>query len=137
MVLLKATKDTEAGVMPSAELLAAMGRFNQEMLDAGVLIDGAGLRATSKGARIRFSGTQRTVIDGPFPEPKELIAGYWMLQVQSKEEAIQWIKRCPHPHEGADAEIEIRRVFEIEDFANAPEDVVAMEERHREKRARN
>ena len=136
MVLLKANADTEAGKMPSAELLAAMGKFNEEMVKAGVLVDGAGLQSSAKGARVKLSGAKRTVVDGPFPETKELIAGYWMLQVKSKEEAIEWIKRCPHPHEGGEAEIEIRQVFEVEDFPNAPEDVRAAEQRHREKRAR-
>jgi hypothetical protein len=134
MVLLKANHDSEAGVMPSAELLAAMGKYNEELVKAGVLVDGAGLQASAKGARIRFSGKSRTVTEGPFAETKELIAGYWMFQVQSKAEAIEWVKRCPNPHEG-DAEIEIRQVFEIEDFANAPEDVRAFEEQQRRKPA--
>ena len=133
MVLLKANKDTEAGVMPSAALLAEMGKFNEQLMKAGVLIDGAGLQASAKGARVKFSGNQRTVVDGPFPETKELLAGYWMFQVKSKEEAIEWVKRCPNPHDG-DAEIEIRQVFEVEDFPNAPEEVVAMEQRHRKSR---
>jgi len=117
MMLLKANKETEAGVMPSEELLAEMGKYNESMVKAGVLVDGAGLQASSKGARIKFSGASRTVTDGPFTELKELIAGFWMIQVQSKEEAIQWAKRCPHPHGGGDAEIELRQVFELEDFA--------------------
>ena len=115
MVIVKATKDSEAGVMPSEELLAAMAKFNEEMVKAGVMLDGNGLQPSSKGARIRFSGSKRTVIDGPFAETKELIAGYWIIQVKSKEEAIEWIKRCPNPHH-EDGEIEIRQVFELEDF---------------------
>jgi hypothetical protein len=115
MVLLKADKDTEAGVLPSTELLAAMGKYNEELVKAGVLLAGEGLQASSKGARVRFSGGKRTVIDGPFTETKELIAGYWLLQVKSKAEAIEWVKRCPNPLNG-EAEIEIRQVFEAEDF---------------------
>ena len=115
MVIVKATKDSEAGVMPSEKLLTEMGRFNQELADAGVLLAGEGLQASSKGARVRFSGKQRTVIDGPFAETKELIAGYWLWQVKSKEEAIEWVKRCPNPHD-EDCEIEIRQVFEAADF---------------------
>lgn len=118
MVLLKANDDSEAGVLPSEELLTAMGKYNEELAKAGVLVAGEGLQASSKGARVRFSGDTRTVIDGPFTETKELIAGFWMLQVQSKEEAIEWVKRCPNPMEG-DAEIEIRQVFEAEDFGDA------------------
>lgn len=115
MVLLKADKDTEAGVLPSTELLAAMGKYNEELVKAGVLVAGEGLQASSKGARVRFSGGNRTVIDGPFAETKELIAGYWILQVKSKAEAIEWVKRCPNPLNG-EAEIEIRQVFEADDF---------------------
>jgi len=115
MVMVKATKDSEAGKMPSEELLSAMAKFNEEMVKAGVMLDGNGLQPSSKGARVRFSGDKRTVIDGPFTETKELVAGYWILQVKSKAEAIEWIKRCPNPHEG-DSEIEIRQVFELEDF---------------------
>ena len=127
MILLKADKDTEAGVMPSTELLTAMGEYNEALLKAGVLVDGAGLQSSAKGARVGFSGKTRTVIEGPFAETKELIAGYWMFQVQSKEEAIEWVKRCPNPHDDGEAEIEIRQVFEIEDFANAPEEVKELE----------
>jgi hypothetical protein len=116
MVIVKATKDSEAGVMPSEELLAAMAKFNEEMVKAGVMLDGNGLHPSSKGARIRFSGNKRTVIDGPFAETKELVAGYWIIQVKSKEEAIEWIKRCPNPHH-EDGEIEIRQLFELEDFS--------------------
>jgi hypothetical protein len=118
MVIVKATQDSEAGVMPSQQLLAEMGKFNEELAKAGVLLAGDGLHPTSKGARVRFSGTKRTVIDGPFAETKELIAGFWMWQVQSKEEAIEWVKRCPNPHH-EDCEIEIRQVFEAEDFGPA------------------
>ncbi len=116
MVMVKATKDSEACVMPSGELLAAMGKFNEELVKAGVMLDGEGLQPSSKGARIRFSGTQRSVIDGPFAETKELIAGYWLWQVRSLEEAIEWAKRCPNPFEHGESELEIRQVFEAEDF---------------------
>ncbi len=115
MVIVKATKESEAGVMPSSELLAAMGKYNEELVKAGVMLAGDGLHPSSKGARVRFSGSKRTVIDGPFAETKELIAGYWLWQVQSKEEAIEWLKRCPNPHEG-ESEIELRQVFEMDDF---------------------
>lgn len=117
MVLIKANKDTEAGVMPSEQLLAEMGKFNEELVKAGVMLAGEGLQASSKGARIRFSGAKRTVIDGPFAETKELIAGFWIWQVKSKEEAIEWVKRCPNPT-GDEAEIEIRQIFEMEDFGS-------------------
>jgi hypothetical protein len=119
MVIVKASKDSEAGKMPSEELLAAMAKFNEEMVKAGVMLDGNGLQPSSKGARILFNGDKRTVIDGPFAETKELIAGYWIIQVKSKQEAIAWMKRCPNPHEG-DSEIEIRQVFELEDFGQSP-----------------
>jgi hypothetical protein len=119
MVIVKASKDSEAGVLPSRELLAAMGRYNEELAKAGVLLAGEGLHASSKGARVRFSGDDRTVIDGPFAETKELIAGYWLWQVGSKQEAIEWAKRCPNPHPGTEAEIEIRQVFEADDFGPA------------------
>ncbi|HSA61579.1 MAG TPA: YciI family protein [Nitrospiraceae bacterium] len=115
MIMIKATKDSEAGVMPSEQLLAEMGRFNEELMKAGVLLAGEGLQPSSKGARVRFSGRTRTVIDGPFAETKELIAGFWLWQVKSKEEAIEWAKRCPNPMQG-ESEIEIRQVFEAEDF---------------------
>ena len=118
MVLLKANADTEAGVLPTEELLTAMGKFNEEMVRAGVMVDGNGLQASSKGARIKFSGDKRSVVDGPFAETKELIAGYWMLEVKSKAEAIEWIKRCPNPT-GEESEIEIRQVFGPEDFGEA------------------
>jgi len=115
MIIVKATKDSEAGVMPGEQLLTAMGKFNEDLVNAGVLLAGDGLHPSSKGARVRFSGEKRTVIDGPFPETKELIAGYWLWQVNSKEEAIEWVKRCPNPHND-ETEIEIRQVFEAEDF---------------------
>jgi hypothetical protein len=118
MILLKANADSEAGKLPSEELLAAMGRYNEELAKAGVLLAGEGLQPSSKGARVRLSGDQRTVVDGPFTETKELIAGFWILQVGSKEEAIEWVKRVPSPHEG-DAEIEIRPLFEADDFGEA------------------
>ena len=115
MILIKADRDSEAGVMPSEELLAAMGRYNEELVKAGVMLAGEGLHPSSKGARVRFSGEKRSVIDGPFAEAKELIAGFWIFQVASKEEAIEWVKRCPNPL-GGESEIEIRQVFEAEDF---------------------
>ncbi|HET6231744.1 MAG TPA: YciI family protein [Longimicrobiaceae bacterium] len=118
MVMVKATPDSEAGVMPSQELLTEMGQFNEELVKAGVMLAGEGLHPSSKGARVRFSGDKRTVIDGPFAETKELVAGFWLLQVKSKEEAIEWIKRCPNPMPG-ESEIEIRQVFEAEDFGDA------------------
>ena len=116
MVMVKATKNSEVGALPSQQLLADMGKFNEELAKAGVLIAGEGLHPSSKGARVRFSGTKRTVVDGPFAETKELVAGFWLWQVKSKQEAIEWVKRCPHPMPGEDAEIEIRQVFEAEDF---------------------
>jgi len=115
MIIVKASKDSEAGVMPDEKLLAAMGKFNEELAKAGVMLAGDGLHPSSKGARVRFSGAKRAVIDGPFAETKELIAGFWIWQVKSKEEAIEWVKRCPNPMPG-DSEIEIRQVFEAEDF---------------------
>ncbi|MDB4992586.1 MAG: hypothetical protein JWM74_18 [Myxococcaceae bacterium] len=120
MVLVKANKQSEAGVMPDEKLLSAMGKFNEELAKAGVLLDLSGLHPSSKGARVRFSGDKRTVIDGPFSETKELIAGYWLLQVKSKEEAIEWVKRCPNPMPG-ESEIEIRQVFELGDFEMSAE----------------
>jgi hypothetical protein len=115
MVIVKADKNSEAGAMPSEELLAAMGKYNEELVNAGVMLAGEGLHPSSKGARVRFSGSNRTVIDGPFTETKELIAGFWIFQVKSLHEAIEWVKRCPNPLEG-ESEIEIRQVFEAEDF---------------------
>ncbi len=116
MVLVKASKDSEAGVMPSAQLLADMGKFNEELVKAGVMLAGEGLQPSSKGKRVRFSGEKRTVIDGPFAETKELIAGFWLWQVRSMEEAVEWAKRCPNPMPGTEAELEIRPVFEADDF---------------------
>jgi hypothetical protein len=118
MVIVKATKDSEAGKMPSEEMLAAMGKFNEELVKAGVMLDGAGLKPTSQGARIRFEGGKRTVIDGPFTETKELIAGYWIIQVKNRAEAIEWMKRCPNPY-NEDGEIELRQFFELEDFGES------------------
>jgi hypothetical protein len=115
MVIVKADKNSEAGIMPSEKLLTEMGKYNEELAKAGVLLAAEGLQPSSKGARVRFSGKKRTVIDGPFTEAKELIAGFWLIQVKSKEEAIEWVKRCPNPLEG-ESEIEIRQVFEAEDF---------------------
>jgi hypothetical protein len=116
MVMVKASKDSEAGIMPSKELLTEMGKYNEELVKAGVMLAGEGLHPSSKGARVRFSGDKRTVIDGPFTETKELVAGFWLIQVKSKEEAIEWVKRCPNPMPGTESEIEIRQVFEAEDF---------------------
>ena len=115
IVLIKADKDSEAGVMPNEQLLTAMGNFNDELVKAGVMVAGEGLHPSSKGARVKFSGEKRTVIDGPFTEVKELIAGFWIWQVNSLEEAIEWVKRCPNPMYG-ESEIEIRQVFEVDDF---------------------
>jgi hypothetical protein len=119
MILVKANEDSEAGVLPDEKLLADMGRYNEELAKAGVLLAGEGLQPSSKGARVRFSGGKRTVIDGPFSETKELIAGFWLIQVKSKEEAIEWVKRCPNPFPGTESEIEIRQVFEAADFGPA------------------
>src|SRR6202030_456204 len=115
MVIVKASKDSEAGVLPKQKLLAEMGKYNEELVKAGVMLAGEGLHTSSKGKRVRFSGAKRTVIDGPFTETKELIAGFWLWQVRSMEEAIEWVKRCPNPFDG-ESEIEIRQVFEAEDF---------------------
>ena len=132
MVMVKATKASEAGVMPSEQLLAEMGRYNEELVKAGVLLAGEGLHPSSKGVRVRFSGKERKVIDGPFTETKELVAGFWLMQCRSKEEVIEWVRRCPNPMEG-ESEIEIRQVFEAEDFGDAlnPE-LRAQEERLRQ-----
>ena len=116
MVIVKATKESEAGALPDTKILTEMGKFNEELVKAGVMLAGEGLQPSSKGARVRFSGDKRTVIDGPFAETKELIAGFWLIQAKSKEEAIEWMKRCPNPHPGQESEIEIRQVFEAEDF---------------------
>ena len=116
MVIVKATKDSEAGQMPSQKLLEDMGKFNEQLVKAGVMLAGDGLHPSAKGKRVRFSGDKRTVVDGPFAETKELIAGYWIWQVRSIEEAVEWVRRCPSPHPGIETEIEIRPVFEAEDF---------------------
>jgi hypothetical protein len=117
MILIKGNADSEAGVMPSTELLTEMGKFNEELVKSGVLLAGEGLHPSANGARVRFSGSDRTVIDGPFAEAKELVAGFWILQVKSKDEAIEWVKRIPNPT-GEESEVEIRQVFEIEDFGD-------------------
>jgi hypothetical protein len=117
MVMVRANKTTESGVLPDKKLLAEMGKYNEELVKAGVMLAGEGLQPSSKGARVKFSGAKRTVIDGPFTEAKELIAGFWLFQVKSKEEAIEWVKRCPNPTEG-ESEIEIRQVFEASDFGD-------------------
>ncbi len=134
MVIVKANKDSEAGVMPTQELLTEMGKFNEELVKAGVLLAMDGLQASSKGKRVRFSGETRTVIDGPFAETKELIAGFWLWQVRSMEEAVEWLKRCPNPHNEA-AEIEIRPVFELEDFG--PELTPELRRQEESQRARS
>ncbi len=131
MVIVKATKESEEGQMPSTELLTAMGNFNEELVKAGVMLAGEGLHPSSKGKRVRFSGKQRTVVDGPFAETKELVAGYWLWNVKSMDEAVEWVRRCPNPMQ-SDSEIEIRRVFEAEDFgAELTPDLRAQEERLR------
>ena len=117
MVIVKADKNSEAGILPSQQLLADMGKYNEELVKAGVMLAGEGLQPSSKGARVRFSGDKRTVIDGPFAETRELVAGFWIWKVNSKEEAIEWLKRCPNPMPGTEPEIEIRQIFEAEDFA--------------------
>jgi hypothetical protein len=117
MMIVKASKESEAGAMPSEEMLSVMGKYNEELMKAGVLVDLSGLQASSKGFRIRYSGNKRTVIDGPIAETKELIAGYWIIQVKSREEAIEWAKRAPNPHGDQDCEIEVRQFFELDDFA--------------------
>ncbi|GLS33932.1 Uncharacterized conserved protein [Mesorhizobium albiziae] len=132
MVIVKATEDSEAGIMPSEELLTAMMKYNEELVKAGIMLAGDGLHPSSKGARVHFSGDKRTVIDGPFAETKELIAGYWIWQVRSLDEAIEWVKRCPNPMLG-ESEIEIRQLFDIEDFGDA----ATPEIREQEKRLRS
>ncbi|MCV3238401.1 YciI family protein [Mesorhizobium sp. ZC-5] len=131
MVIVKANKDSEAGIMPTEELLTAMMKYNEELVKAGIMLAGDGLHPSSKGARIRFSGDKRSVIDGPFAETKELIAGFWIWQVRSLDEAIEWVKRCPNPMEG-ESEIEIRQIFDMDDFGDA----VTPEIREQEKRLR-
>lgn len=138
MVMVKATAASEAGVMPSTEMLAAMGQYNEQLVKAGVMVAGEGLHPSSAGARVRFSGASRTVIDGPFTETKELIAGFWIFNVASKAEAIEWVKRCPNPFEGGDSEIEIRQVFTADDFGeNLTPELRAQEEQLRAKGAKN
>lgn len=133
MILVKASADSEAGIMPSEELLTAMGNFNEELTKAGILVAADGLHPSSKGARVRFSGDKRTVTDGPFIETKELVAGYWIWDVKSKEEAIEWVKRCPNPMPGIDSDIEIRQIFSAEDFgAEFTPELREQEERIRE-----
>ena len=135
MILVKASSDSEAGILPSAELLAAMGAYNEQLIKAGVMLAGEGLQSSAKGARVRFSGARRTVIDGPFAETKELIAGFWLWEVKSREEAIEWVKRAPNPMPGTESEIEIRQVFEAEDFGQLQEkvpEVFAAEKKQRE-----
>jgi hypothetical protein len=116
MVIVKADKSSEAGVLPDEKLLAEMTKYNEELAKAGVLLAGEGLQPSSKGARVRFSGNKRTVIDGPFAETKELVAGFWLIQAKSKEEAIEWVKRAPNPFPGTESEVEVRQVFEADDF---------------------
>jgi len=133
MVIVKATPESEAGQMPDEQLLAAMGKYNEELVNAGVMKAGEGLHPSSKGARVRFSGTRRTVVDGPFTEAKELIAGFWLWEVASLDEAIEWVKRCPNPHAG-ESEIEIRQIFSAEDFgAEFTPELREQEERLRER----
>jgi hypothetical protein len=136
MVIVKATPESEAGVMPGMELLTAMGKYNEELVDAGIMLAGDGLQASSKGARVQFSGKNRTVVDGPFAETKELIAGYWIWQVKDLAEAIEWVKRCPNPM-NEDSEIEIRQIFEAADFgAEFTPELQEQEARLREKAAK-
>ena len=136
MVIVKATPESEAGVMPGMELLTAMGKYNEELVDAGIMLAGDGLQASSKGARVQFSGKNRTVVDGPFAETKELIAGYWIWQVKDLAEAIEWVKRCPNPM-NEDSEIEIRQIFEAEDFgAEFTPELQEQDARLREKAAK-
>lgn len=132
MILIKADKNSEAGVMPDEKLLTDMGKFNEELVKAGIMLAGEGLHPSSKGARVKFSGAKRTVIDGPFAETKELVAGFWLWQVKSKDEAIEWVKRIPNPMPGTEPEIEIRQVFEANDFGDA----LTPELREREERLR-
>ena len=120
MMIVKANKDSEAGVMPTDEMIATMGKYNEELLQAGVLVDLSGLQPTSKGFRVKFSGGKRTIVDGPFTESKELIAGYWVINVKSRQEALEWAKKVPAPQEHGEGEIEVRQFFELEDFAPSP-----------------
>ncbi len=138
MVMVKATRDSEAGVMPSEKLLTDMGKFNEELVNAGVMLAGEGLQPSSKGARVKFNGDKRTVIDGPFAETKELVAGFWLWQCKSLEEATEWVKRCPNPFDGGESEIEIRRIFEAEDFgAELTPELRAQEEKLRDQIGKN
>ena len=136
MVMVKATKESEAGVMPDERLLTEMGRFNDQLVKAGVMLAGEGLHPTSKGKRVRFSGAKRTVIDGPFAETKELVAGFWLWQVKSIEEAVEWVKRCPNPMPG-ESEIEIRQIFDAEDFGEALTPELREQEEHLRERIAN
>ena len=135
MILVKASKDSEAGVLPSAELLTAMGKYNEELIKAGIMLAGEGLQSSAKGARVRFSGNKRTVIDGPFAETKELVAGFWIWQVKSREEAIEWVKRAPNPMPGTDSDIEIRQIFEAEDFGDLAQQAPEVFEKEKQFRA--
>ncbi|SPS00565.1 YciI family protein [Cupriavidus taiwanensis] len=136
MVIVKATTDSEAGKMPGTDLLAAMGNFNEELVKAGIMLAGEGLQPSAKGKRVRFSGSQRTVTDGPFARPEELVAGFWLWQVESMDEAVEWVKRCPNPMEG-ESDIEIRPLFELDDFgAELTPELREQEERLREQAAR-
>ena len=138
MVMVKATRNSEAGALPDEKLLTDMGKFNEELVKAGIMLSGEGLQPSSKGTRVRFSGDERTVIDGPFTETKELVAGFWMWQCKSKEEAIEWVKRCPNPMPGEESEIEIRQVFEAEDFgAEFTPELREQEDRLRAEAAKN
>jgi len=137
MVMVKATKNSEAGMLPTKDLLAAMGRFNDELVKAGVMLAGEGLHPSAKGKRVKFAAGKRTVVDGPFAETKELIAGFWLWQCKSMGEAVEWVKRCPDPMPGEESEIEIRQVFEAEDFgAEFTPELRAQEERQRAESAR-
>jgi hypothetical protein len=137
IAMVKATRDSEAGVMPTEKLIREMGKFNEQLVKAGVMLDGEGLQPSSKGARVRFEGSKRTVIDGPFAETKELVAGFWLLQCKSLDEAIEWMKRCPNPFEHGESEIEIRQIFEAEDFgAELAPELRAHEERLRAEAAK-
>jgi hypothetical protein len=138
MVMVKATPTSEAGVLPDEKLLTAMGKYNEELVKAGVMLAGEGLQPSSKGARVRFSGSKRTVVDGPFAETKELVAGFWLFQCKSLAECIEWVKRCPNPMPGEDSDIEIRQVFEADDFlAEFTPEAREQERRIREQAARN
>jgi hypothetical protein len=133
IVFVKATQESETGAPPSPEMLSAMGKFNQQLIDAGVMLDANGLQPSKKGARVRFSGAKRTVIDGPFAEAKELVAGFWIWQCKSLEEAIEWVKRCPNPM-NVDSDIEVRQIAELSEFPDVPEDVLKMEQSFRSSR---